>query len=59
LAPPVAIASEPLLKNPPPKHPVPTTGLAIPFRIAGKPDAPYAAPAIERMKQFIRKHTTG
>jgi acetyl esterase len=27
--------------------------------MTGKPDAPYAAPAIERMKQFIRKHTTG
>jgi len=25
----------------------------------GKPDAPYAALAIERMKQFIRNHTTG
>ena len=27
--------------------------------MTGKPDAPYAALAIERMKQFIRKHTTG
>jgi hypothetical protein len=27
--------------------------------MTGKPDAPCAAPAIERMKQFIRKHTTG
>ena len=27
--------------------------------MTGKPDAPYAAPAIERMKQFIRKYTTG
>ena len=27
--------------------------------MTGKPDAPYAASAIERMKQFIRKHTTG
>ena len=27
--------------------------------MTGKPDAPYAAPAMERMKQFIRKHTTG
>ncbi len=27
--------------------------------MTGKPDAPYAAPAIERIKQFIRKHTTG
>jgi len=25
--------------------------------MTGKPDAPYAAPAIERMKAFIRKHT--
>jgi len=25
--------------------------------MTGKPDAPYAAPAIERMKTFIRKHT--
>ncbi|HEX3862188.1 MAG TPA: alpha/beta hydrolase [Stellaceae bacterium] len=25
--------------------------------MTGKPNAPYAAPAIERMKQFIRKHT--
>jgi acetyl esterase/lipase len=25
--------------------------------ITGKPNAPYARPAIERMKQFIRKHT--
>ena len=25
--------------------------------MTGKPDAPYARPAIERMKQFIRKHT--
>jgi hypothetical protein len=27
--------------------------------MTGKPDAPYAARAIERMKQFIRRHTTG
>ncbi len=27
--------------------------------MTGKPDAPYAQPAIERMKQFIRKHTGG
>ena len=27
--------------------------------MTSKPDAPYAASAIERMKQFIRKHTTG
>ncbi len=27
--------------------------------MTGKPDAPYAARAIERMKAFIRKHTTG
>jgi acetyl esterase len=27
--------------------------------MTGKPDAPYAARAIERMKSFIRKHTTG
>jgi acetyl esterase len=27
--------------------------------MTGKPNAPYAARAIERMKQFIRKHTTG
>jgi len=27
--------------------------------MTGKPDAPYGASAIERMKQFIRKHTTG
>jgi acetyl esterase/lipase len=25
--------------------------------MTGKPDAPYAKPAIERMKKFIRKHT--
>ena len=25
--------------------------------MTGKPDAPYARPAIERMKAFIRKHT--
>jgi acetyl esterase/lipase len=25
--------------------------------MTGKPDAPYARPALERMKQFIRKHT--
>ena len=25
--------------------------------VTGKPDAPYARPAIERMKAFIRKHT--
>ena len=25
--------------------------------MTGKPDAPYAGPAIERMKAFIRKHT--
>ena len=25
--------------------------------MTGKPDAPYAAPAIERMRAFIRKHT--
>jgi acetyl esterase/lipase len=27
--------------------------------MTGKPDAPYAAPAIERMKAFIRNHTSG
>ena len=27
--------------------------------MTGKPDAPYAARAIERMRDFIRKHTTG
>ncbi len=27
--------------------------------MTGKPDAPYAAPAIERMKAFIGRHTTG
>jgi acetyl esterase len=27
--------------------------------MTGKPDAPYAARAIERMRGFIRKHTTG
>ena len=27
--------------------------------MTGKPDAPYAARAIDRMKAFIRKHTTG
>ena len=27
--------------------------------MTGKPDAPYAAPAIDRMTAFIRKHTTG
>jgi acetyl esterase/lipase len=27
--------------------------------MTGKPDAPYAARAIERMKAFTRKHTTG
>jgi acetyl esterase len=27
--------------------------------MTGKPDAPYAAAAIDRMKAFIRKHTTG
>jgi hypothetical protein len=25
--------------------------------MTGKPDAPYARPAIERMKAFIRAHT--
>jgi acetyl esterase/lipase len=25
--------------------------------MTGKPNAPYAGPAIERMKAFIRKHT--
>jgi hypothetical protein len=25
--------------------------------MTGKPDAPYARPAIERMKTFIRAHT--
>jgi hypothetical protein len=25
--------------------------------MTGKPDAPYAARALERMKAFIRKHT--
>jgi acetyl esterase len=27
--------------------------------MTGKPDAPYAASALDRMKVFIRKHTTG
>jgi acetyl esterase len=27
--------------------------------MTGKPDAPYAAPAIDRMKAFIRAHTSG
>jgi acetyl esterase len=27
--------------------------------MTGKPEAPYAAPALERMCAFIRKHTTG
>jgi acetyl esterase/lipase len=27
--------------------------------MTGKPDAPYAARALDRMKAFIRKHTTG
>ena len=26
--------------------------------MTGKPNAPYAAPAIDRMKEFIRKHTS-
>jgi acetyl esterase/lipase len=27
--------------------------------MTGRPDAPYAAPAIERMRAFIRQHTSG
>src|SRR5262249_32146652 len=27
--------------------------------MTGKPDAPYATPALERMRQFIRTHTPG
>jgi hypothetical protein len=26
--------------------------------MTGKPDAPYASRALDRMKEFIRKHTT-